>query len=41
MGGPKPKALIGIGGAQSIFKFFNNEPIDALLVKHAGISLAH
>ncbi len=40
MGGPKPKALISIGGDQWVIKFFNNEPIDAPLVEHAAMTLA-
>jgi serine/threonine-protein kinase HipA len=40
MGGPKPKALINIGGEQWVIKFFNNEPIDAPLVEHAAMTLA-
>jgi serine/threonine-protein kinase HipA len=40
MGGPKPKALISIGGEQWVIKFFNNEPIDAPLVEHAAMTLA-
>ena len=40
MGGAKPKALISIGGAHWVIKFFNNEPIDAPLVEHAAMTLA-
>ncbi len=40
MGGAKPKALISIGCAQCVIKFFNNEPIDAPLVEHAAMTLA-
>jgi serine/threonine-protein kinase HipA len=40
MGGPKPKALISIGGEHWVIKFFNNEPIDAPLVEHAAMTLA-
>ena len=41
LGGAKPKALISIGGAQWVIKFFNNEPIDSPLVEHAAMTLAH
>lgn len=41
LGGAKPKALISIGGEQWVLKFFNNEPIDAPLVEHAAMTLAH
>ncbi len=40
MGGAKPKALINIGGAQWVIKFFNNESVDAPLVEHATLTLA-
>lgn len=39
-GGAKPKALINIGGAQWVIKFFNNELVDAPLVEHATLTLA-
>jgi serine/threonine-protein kinase HipA len=39
-GGAKPKALIDIGGAQWIIKFFDNEPIDVPLIEHASMTLA-
>jgi serine/threonine-protein kinase HipA len=40
LGGAKPKALINIGGAQWVIKFFNNESVDAPLVEHATLKLA-
>lgn len=40
LGGAKPKALINIGGAQWVIKFFNNESVDAPLVEHATLTLA-
>jgi len=40
LGGVKPKALIDIGGAQWVIKFFNNEPVDTPLVEHATMTLA-
>ena len=40
LGGAKPKALINIGGAQWVIKFFNNELVDAPLVEHATLTLA-
>jgi serine/threonine-protein kinase HipA len=39
-GGAKPKALIDIGGAQWVIKFFDNEPIDLPLIEHASMTLA-
>src|SRR3984957_12555990 len=39
-GGAKPKALIDIGGAQWVIKFFDNEPIDVPLIEHASMTLA-
>ncbi|MFT4241010.1 MAG: HipA domain-containing protein [Acidovorax sp.] len=40
LGGAKPKALIDIGGAQWVIKFFNNEPVDTPLIEHATMTLA-
>ena len=40
LGGAKPKALINIGGAQWVIKFFNNESVDAPLVENATLTLA-
>ncbi|WDM64899.1 type II toxin-antitoxin system HipA family toxin [Stenotrophomonas forensis] len=40
LGGAKPKAVIQIGGAEWVIKFFNNEPVDAPLVEHASMTLA-
>ena len=40
LGGAKPKALIEIGGAQWVIKFFNNEPVDTPLIEHATMTLA-
>lgn len=40
LGGAKPKALIDIDGEQWVFKFFNNEPVDAPLIEHATMTLA-
>jgi serine/threonine-protein kinase HipA len=40
LGGAKPKALIDIGDAQWILKFFNGEPVDTPLVEHATMTLA-
>lgn len=39
-GGAKPKALIEIGNAQWVIKFFNNESIDVPLIEHASMTLA-
>ena len=39
LGGAKPKALIDIGGAQWVIKFFNNEPVDTPLVEHATMKI--
>jgi serine/threonine-protein kinase HipA len=39
-GGAKPKALIDIGGAQWVIKFFDDEPIDVPLIEHASMTLA-
>lgn len=34
LGGAKPKALIDIDGESWVIKFFNNEPVDTLLIEH-------
>jgi len=39
-GGAKPKALVQIGDAQWVVKFFHNEPFDSPLVEHATMTLA-
>jgi serine/threonine-protein kinase HipA len=39
-GGAKPKALIAIGDAQWVVKFYNGEPIDSPRVEHAAMTLA-
>lgn len=39
-GGAKPKALIEIGGAQWVLKFFDGEPVDVPLIEHASMQLA-
>ena len=40
LGGAKPKALIDIGDAQWVIKFFNGEPVDTPLIEHATMTLA-
>jgi serine/threonine-protein kinase HipA len=39
-GGAKPKALIEIGGAEWVIKFYNGEPVDVPLIEHASMTLA-
>ncbi len=39
-GGAKPKALIEIGRAEWVIKFYNGEPVDLPLVEHAAMTLA-
>ena len=41
MGGARPKALLDIDGAPWIVKFSDGEAIDAPLVEHASMTLAH
>lgn len=40
LGGVKPKALVDIGDAQWVIKFFNGEPVDTPLIEHATMTLA-
>lgn len=34
LGGANSKALIDIDGESWVIKFFNNEPVDTLLIEH-------
>jgi serine/threonine-protein kinase HipA len=40
LGGAKPKALILIGGAEWVLKFFSGERVDGPLIEHASMTLA-
>jgi serine/threonine-protein kinase HipA len=40
LGGAKPKALISIGGAEWVLKFFSGERVDGPLIEHASMTLA-